>query len=42
MVLVVEESITEDCITLLNQLGENAWKLGQVIEKTTDDSVTFK
>ncbi len=42
MVLVVEESITQDCITQLNQLGENAWKLGQIIEKTTDDSVTFK
>ncbi len=42
MVLVVEESITQDCITHLNQLGENAWKLGRIIEKTTDDSVTFK
>ena len=41
MVLVVEESITEDCITLLTQLGEKAWKLGQIIEKTTDDSVIF-
>ncbi len=42
MVLVVEDSITEDCISLLNQLGETSWKLGRIIEKTTDDSVTFK
>jgi len=39
---VVEESITEDCISFLNQLGETSWKLGRIIEKTTDDSVTFK
>ena len=42
MVLVVEEAITEDCISLLNQLGETSWKLGRIIEKTTDESVTFK
>ncbi len=41
MVIVVNESSTDDCINLLNQLGEKAWKLGQVIKKTSDHSVTF-
>ena len=41
MVLVIEDSIEEDCINILKQLGEKAWKLGQVIEKTGADSVTF-
>jgi len=42
MVLVVDESITDDCIRQLKQLGENAWKLGRIIEKTGAESVTFK
>ncbi len=42
MVLVVEEAILQDCLNQLKQLGENAWKLGQIIEKTSVKSVTFK
>ncbi len=41
MVLVVEDSITEDCISLLNQLCETSWKRVRIIENTTDDSVSF-
>ncbi|MBC8211093.1 MAG: phosphoribosylformylglycinamidine cyclo-ligase [Gammaproteobacteria bacterium] len=42
MVLVVDESVVDSCITLLNQLGEKAWKLGQIIDKTGSQSVTFR
>ena len=42
MVLVVDEHRVEDCLATLNQLGENAWKIGQISEKTRDDQVVFK
>ncbi len=42
MVLVVEDTITEACIRQLNQLGEKAWRLGKIIQKTTDQSVILK
>jgi len=42
MVLVVDASVADSCIELLNQLGETAWKLGQITDKKDQPSVTFK
>jgi phosphoribosylformylglycinamidine cyclo-ligase len=42
MVLVVDASITDKCIQQLQNLGEKAWKLGQIVETTGDQSVIFK
>lgn len=41
MVLVVDDEILDDCVKALTQLGEKAWKLGQIIDRTGDDSVIF-
>ena len=42
MVLVVDASITDKCIQQLQNLGEKAWKLGQIVETSGDQSVIFK
>jgi phosphoribosylformylglycinamidine cyclo-ligase len=41
MVIVVDENESDACIDALNQLGEKAWKLGQIIEKQNQSAVTF-
>lgn len=41
MVLVVDDAITDDCLSALKNLGEQAWKLGQIVSKTSSDAVTF-
>ena len=41
MVLAVDSSATAACVDLLNNLGETAWRIGEIVEKTTDQSVLF-
>ena len=41
MVLVVNESDVEGCIQQLTDAGEKAWKLGQIVERETEDAVLF-
>lgn len=41
MVLAVDKSASAACIQLLNTLGEKAWKIGEIVEKSGTDSVTF-
>lgn len=42
MILVVDESTTQSCIDLLKQAGEQAWKVGRIIEKFGQEPVRFK
>jgi len=42
MVLVVDQNDSESCIEQLNALGENAWKIGHIIDKSGSDSVLLK
>ena len=42
MVLVVDESDSDACISELNGMGENAWKIGRIGEKSGMDAVVFK
>ncbi|MFC3121787.1 phosphoribosylformylglycinamidine cyclo-ligase [Agaribacter flavus] len=39
LILVVEDNEAESCVALLNELSENAWIIGEIDEKTTDESV---
>ncbi len=39
LMLAVEADIAKDIVEFLNARGENAWILGQLVEKTTDETV---
>jgi len=41
MVLVVNNEQADNCINTLNQLGERAWKLGQISQRGEGDAVIF-
>ncbi len=42
MVLVVEDAILDQCLTILKNLGETAWKIGTICDRSNQDSVIFK
>ncbi|MFV2033063.1 MAG: phosphoribosylformylglycinamidine cyclo-ligase, partial [Gammaproteobacteria bacterium] len=39
MVLVVDQDDQDDCLRLLDQLGEQAWVIGEIVEKESGPSV---
>jgi len=41
MVLVVNDTEAQACIETLNGLGENAWRIGHIIEKSAAEAVKF-
>ena len=41
MVLVVDDEERDRCIEKLTELGETAWCIGRIIDKTGDDAVVF-
>lgn len=42
MIIVVNSDIADACLNLLTSLGEQAWLVGSVAPKTTDDAVVIK
>ncbi|GLR69949.1 phosphoribosylformylglycinamidine cyclo-ligase [Agaribacter marinus] len=42
LILVVEDDIAEECAALLNQLGENAWIIGDVTDNNTNEAVIIE
>jgi phosphoribosylformylglycinamidine cyclo-ligase len=41
MVLVVEQGDRDVCLQLLGELGEQAWEIGQIVEKNSGPSVVL-
>lgn len=41
MVLVVDQDQVPNCLDMLTKQGETAWKLGQIIERGSQEAVTF-
>ena len=41
MVLVVDRGNSDACLRLLGELGEEAWELGEIVEKNSKPSVTL-
>ena len=39
MVLVVDRDDRDDCLKILHELGEQAWEIGEIVEKNSDASV---
>jgi phosphoribosylformylglycinamidine cyclo-ligase len=41
MVLVVENKHKDECLQLLGELGEQAWEIGEIVEKNSGPSVAL-
>jgi phosphoribosylformylglycinamidine cyclo-ligase len=41
MVLVVDNKHQQACLKKLNELGEKAWVIGEIIDKKQSESVIF-
>ena len=41
MVLVVENKHSDECLQLLGELGEQAWEIGEIVEKNNGSSVSL-